>query len=151
MTPVLLTHPCDVDILARLHATSFTDLWSADWIARLMAQPGTYAYLVDGDVGGFILARVAGDEAEVLTLAVVPAARRRGIGTILLRAAAEKARQMGAETMFLEVAQANEAAKALYIRLGFAEVARRRGYYGDKVGDGGDAVILSVKLPLIWL
>ncbi|MBU6298293.1 MAG: ribosomal protein S18-alanine N-acetyltransferase [Alphaproteobacteria bacterium] len=148
MKPVLLIHPCDTEILARLHAASFADLWSAEWIARLMAQPGTYAYLAGGEAGGFVLARVAGDEAEILTLAVVPAARRRGVGTVLLQAAAERAHLMGAKTVFLEVAQANEAAKALYIRLGFTEIARRRGYYRDQSGNKGDAIILNVKLPL---
>jgi ribosomal-protein-alanine N-acetyltransferase len=149
MKTAVLTHSCDVDILARLHAASFADAWSAEWIGGLLAQAGTFACLTDGEDGGFILARAAGGEAEVLTLAVMPAARRRGIGTNLMRAAAHQAHQMGAEAMFLEVGEANEAAKALYARLGFAEVARRRGYYSDKNGGKGDAIILSVKLPLI--
>ena len=148
MKAVVLTHPCDVDMLATLHAASFANAWSAAWFGKLMEQPGTFACLASGESGGFILVRAAGDEAEVLTLAVTPAARRRGIGSALLAAAARRAREMGAETMFLEVGEANLPAKLLYARFGFHEVGRRRGYYASPDGGNEDALVLSVELPL---
>ena len=148
MKTVVLTHPCDVDMLAALHAASFPDAWSAEWIGKLMEQPGTFACLTSGESSGFVLVRAAGGEAEVLTVAVPPAARRRGIGSALLAAAARRAQQMGAQTLFLEVGEANLPAKLLYARFGFREVGRRRGYYASSDGGNEDAVVLSVELPV---
>ncbi|TCZ55290.1 GNAT family N-acetyltransferase [Roseicella aquatilis] len=87
---------------------------------------------------GFVLARAAGGEAEILTLAVLPAARRQGLGAALMAAALAGAAARGAEAMFLEVAAGNAAALPLYRGLGFAEVGRRRRYYPD----GADALVL---------
>lgn len=148
MKTVLLTPPCDVDILARLHATSFADAWSAEWIARLLALPGTFAFLADGECGGFVLVRTAGGEAEILTLAVAPAARRRGIGSALISAACRHAQEMGAAAMFLEVSRTNESAKALYTGLGFRKVGLRRGYYQEPGRSNEDALVFCAILPL---
>jgi ribosomal-protein-alanine N-acetyltransferase len=94
-----------------------------------------------------VISRVAGDEAEILTLAVSPAARRNGAGTALMNEAARHAWEYGARTMFLEVATSNEAAYALYSRLGFREVGRRKSYYAS----AEDALILRADLPLLPL
>jgi ribosomal-protein-alanine N-acetyltransferase len=147
MKTILLTSPCDVEALARMHATSFADAWSAEWIAKLLAHPGTFAFLVEGEAG-FIRARAAGGEAEILTLAVAPAARRRGIGSALISAACRQAQEMGADAMFLEVSRTNESAKTLYMRLGFREVGHRRGYYQEPGRSNEDALVLCGKLPL---
>ena len=82
------------------------------------------------------------DEAEILTLAVIPGQRRHGIGRALLRAATRRAEAMGAASMFLEVAVTNVAARALYATQGFAEAGIRRRYYAD----GTDALILRSTL-----
>lgn len=132
----------DAQALAALHAAAFAAPWDAQALARLLAQPGSIAVLAE--LQGFALLRVAADEAEILTLAVAPAARRRGIGSALVSQAAAKARDEGARTLFLEVAAINAAARALYARLGFAAAGRRRDYYGA----GQDALLLKVQLPL---
>jgi [ribosomal protein S18]-alanine N-acetyltransferase len=82
---------------------------------------------------------VAADQAEILTLAVVPAARRRGVGAALLQAVMQAAAARGAAALFLEVSTANDAARALYARAGFCEVGRRCRYYAD----GTDARVLT--------
>jgi ribosomal-protein-alanine N-acetyltransferase len=132
-------------MLAVLHAASFEDgqAWGPDAIALMLALPGAFALCAEaeadaGGLQGFVMARVAADEAEILTLAVPPPARRRGLGLALMRAALAEAAARGARAMFLEVAAGNEAARALYGALGFAEVGRRRRYYAD----GADAVVL---------
>jgi ribosomal-protein-alanine N-acetyltransferase len=87
------------------------------------------------------------DEAEILTLAVRPETRRRGIGARLVRAAAVRAADLGAERLLLEVAQDNVAARGLYARCGFIEVGRRRGYYARPGAAAADALTLALNLP----
>ena len=148
MNTVLLTPPYEPDAMARIHAASFADAWSAEWIASLLAQPGTFAFMDAERADGFVLARVAGGEAEILTLAVEPAARRRGIGSSLVSAACLQARELGARAVFLEVNHTNQPARSLYARLGFREVGRRRGYYQSPDGSSEDALIFRVEFPL---
>ncbi|BDG70842.1 hypothetical protein Rmf_07710 [Roseomonas fluvialis] len=95
-----------------------------------------------GDPVGFAMGRVAAQEAEVLTLAVHPAARRGGAGAALMRALMTAAAQRGASDMFLEVSEQNAAARRLYARLGATEAGRRRRYYPD----GSDALVLRLAL-----
>ncbi len=128
--------PGDADALAALHSAAFDHPWSAAEIAELAAQPGAFALLVEGR--GFILCRAVAGEAEILTLAVDPAARRLGVGRTLVEAAAGIAALADAETLFLEVADDNAAALALYGAAGFETVGRRRAYYAS----GADAVVM---------
>lgn len=126
-------------VLAALHATCFPQPWDAAAISALLVTPGTFAYAHDD---GFVLARAAAGEAEILTLAVTPAARGKGLGRRLLQAAINKAHQMGAGAMFLEVGVDNPAALALYAGLGFTKAGARKGYY-----HGVDALVLRLPLP----
>jgi [ribosomal protein S18]-alanine N-acetyltransferase len=130
-------------ILAAVHATAFPprERWSLDAISLQLALPGVFGFLHPR--GGMLLARVAGDEAEILTLAVEPRIRRRGVATALLTKVLAEARQRGARAVLLEVSVGNAAARALYGRAGFTEVGRRPRYYAD----GSDAIILRVELP----
>ena len=130
----------DIAALAALHAASFADAWSASFIRDLLGGPGVFAFVRQE---GFILARVAAGEAEILTLAVAPTARRRGAGRALVREAATHAQGLGADTLFLEVAKDNEAAQKLYAGVGFKPVGLRKAYYSGK-----DAQVLRAALPL---
>jgi ribosomal-protein-alanine N-acetyltransferase len=89
-----------------------------------------------------LLARVAADEAEILTIGVAPEARRLGVGRGLLAAAMRRAASAGAAAMFLEVASTNTPARALYENAGFVRVGRRARYYPN----GGDALVLRADL-----
>lgn len=137
--PVTMAH---APALAALHAAAFPprEAWGEDAMSLQLALTGTFG-LID-DRGGMLMGRVIAGEAEVLTLAVVPAARRQGIATALLRVARREAIARGGSVMFLEVATGNGAALALYRRDGFVEVGRRRCYYSD----GSDALVLRVAL-----
>jgi ribosomal-protein-alanine N-acetyltransferase len=73
---------------------------------------------------------------------VPPAARRRGIGRSLVAAACRRAEDSGAAAVFLEVAEDNPAARALYARCGFDPVGRRPGYYRRPSGAAVDALVL---------
>lgn len=140
--------PAHAEALAHIHASAFPEgeRWGAHAMALQLGLSGAFGWiaLVFGAArGGMILMRVAADEAEVLTLAVDPAARRRGIGRALLGRAAQTASARGARSLFLEVAATNAAARALYSGSGFVEVGRRRAYYRG----GADALILRASIP----
>lgn len=128
----------DAEGLAGLHAEAFAEAWSAAAIAGLIAD-GAIAFM---DEDGFILARAAAGEAEILTLAVRPSARRRGLGRALVEAAAAEVRAAGAESLFLEVAADNDPALVLYERCGFEQVGRRGAYYRRIGAPPMDALVL---------
>jgi ribosomal-protein-alanine N-acetyltransferase len=119
------------ETLAALHAKAFsaTRAWSAAEFASLLSQAGTS---VHGNADSFVLLRVVADEAEVLTLATEPQKRRQGLARAALAMGENAARTSGARIMFLEVAEDNTAAKALYAACGYAQVGRRPGYYLPK-------------------
>lgn len=129
------------DALAALHASSFTTPrpWSAAEFADLLRASGVFLLC---DTTGFLLGRVIADEAELLTVAVDPAARRQGTGARLVAAFATEARARGAVTGFLEVAASNAAAQALYRRAGWVEAGRRKRYYHAPDGSAEDALVL---------
>ncbi len=135
--------------LAHIHAAGFDEAWGADAIRDILAMPGSFGLMAlapDGEaIGGFVLARVAGDEAEILTIAVAAGSRRQGLGERLMDAAAASAVAAGAAALFLEVAEDNPGAIALYRKLGFATVGRRPGYY--RRGAGAVAA-LTMRLDL---
>lgn len=144
--------PPDPGALAALHgrAFQFPRPWSAIEFAALLADRGVLCHSVTGPGGGlagFGLIRVAGDEAELLTLAVEPAQRRHGHGRALLQALLTAAREAGAERVFLEVADSNAAARALYAAAGFHEAGRRRGYFRRPSGPPVDALVLCRPRP----
>jgi [ribosomal protein S18]-alanine N-acetyltransferase len=129
-------------VMAAIHADCFppAERWSAGSIAEQLELRGTFALVAQA--GGFVLARVAADEAEILTLGVARAARRQGFGTALVKAAAARAAGLGARTMFLEVSSQNTPARALYAACGFVRAGRRRAYYRDR----SDALVLRLEL-----
>ncbi|NHF73968.1 ribosomal protein S18-alanine N-acetyltransferase [Paracoccus xiamenensis] len=131
------------ETLARIHAASFTlpRPWSAAEFASLLRDPANFL-LTQG--AGFILGRTVLDEAELLTLAVSPHSRRRGLGSRLLQAFEDAAVARMASTAFLEVASDNSAARALYASANWQNAGRRRNYYAA----GIDAVVMRKDLPM---
>ena len=129
-------------VLAAIHAECFcvAARWDEAAIAAQLGLPGTFALL--DPAGALVLARSVAEQAEILTLAVAPALRRQGRARSLLRAAAARAAAAGAREIFLEVAEHNCAARALYSAAGYAVVGRRRRYYPD----GSDALVLRAPL-----
>lgn len=130
--------------LAALHARAFPEPWPETAFTELLARPETRLHEMDD---GFILTRRIMDEAEILTLAVDPTARRRGVGRRLVEAAAADLAQEGARRLFLEVAADNTAGQALYAATGFSGIGVRRAYY-RRPGGAVDALVLSRELKL---
>ncbi len=130
------------DELATIHAAAFTvpRPWTAAEIEALLTTTGTF--LVH-EAGGFLIGRAIAGEAELLTVAVHPEARRAGIARRLVDAFLGDAAMRGAVRVFLEVAADNRPARALYTSAGFTEAGRRRGYYSRPEGPAVDALILA--------
>lgn len=116
------------DELARLHSAGFTEgrPWQATEFESLLASPTCFLVSYDG---AFALGRAVGGEAELLTLVTHPTQRRRGLGRACLADFEAMARARHAFSAFLEVAEDNVAARALYDQAGYAGVAVRPDYY----------------------
>ncbi|MES1199175.1 MAG: ribosomal protein S18-alanine N-acetyltransferase [Pseudomonadota bacterium] len=128
--------------LAAVHARAFAPSWSAAEIEKLMANPASFALVAqEREVHGFVLAWAIVGESEILTLAVAPEHRRRGVGRALLDAAMAAAITRGASAMVLDVADDNAPARTLYERAGFTQAGRRPLYYHRAEGNV-DALIL---------
>lgn len=125
------------DVVA-LEAANQPRPWT-EQIFRDELEASNRAYMVAADdaVVGFGGVMVIGDEAHITNLLVDPDQRGKGIGKSLVVALIEAAVAGGARHLTLEVRTRNEAARALYSRLGLAPVGVRPRYYGDD-----DALIL---------
>jgi len=143
---------CDAAVLAALHRACFEDGWGDGAMGRILNMPGVSARLAvtaDGDgPAGFVIWRVAADEAEIITIGVRPGARGAGIGRYLVAAAEDGAATAGARRMTLEVAAGNAAGLALYGAAGYREVGRRAAYYRDRTGVAEDAVVMARPLAI---
>ena len=135
------------DALAALHARAFPVQrpWTEAEFAALLASP--HAVLLT-DPMGFLLGRVLAGEAEILTVAVDPAAQCQGRGRRLLEQFLADAIAHGATQAFLDVAEDNAPALALYARAGFSAVGRRRGYFTRRDGPAFDAILMARDLPV---
>jgi ribosomal-protein-alanine N-acetyltransferase len=147
---ILWASPEDAAELARLHAGLFEKAWDAESFARLLDHPASTSFLArvgePAEAAGFIVSRLAADEAEILTLGVRKDRQRHGIGRRLVEAMGRAAKKAEARRLFLEVGQGNAAALALYEGLGFREVGRRRGYYEHPGAPPEDALVLALSL-----
>ncbi|WP_375480624.1 ribosomal protein S18-alanine N-acetyltransferase [uncultured Jatrophihabitans sp.] len=139
----------DVDAVLPYEQGMFgAEAWSRASYRAELADRRARSYVFAEDPTGAALGwagvLVIGETAEILTVGVVPAARRAGLGRRLLGALLDLARQRGCVEVFLEVREDNAAARTLYESAGFAAVGVRRGYY-----DGGrvDAVTMRREIP----
>jgi ribosomal-protein-alanine N-acetyltransferase len=145
--------PADIDALVEIHAAGFRRGWSADEIEELVADQTVTSHVLRRESlfgarrpQGFILIRTVAGQAEVLTIAVAPAARGRGHGRALMEEALRSLYRDLVPEIFLEVDENNASAVSLYRSLGFVEVGRRKGYYGEEHGPGGTALVLRLQL-----
>ena len=136
----------DIDAIAALEAESFTNPWPREQIVWELTNSDVTRIFVVRDEGGvivaFCLCWVIFDELHINTLAVSPDYRRRGLATLLMQHVLAEAAREGALKATLEVRASNQAALALYERLGFRVTARRPGYYTNPQED---ALILWVE------
>ncbi|MCY6382765.1 N-acetyltransferase [Hoeflea prorocentri] len=143
--------PADCAEASIRHSEGFSRPWTDGEIEALLVQEPVFGFVARRPgkwqaSGGFVLARLVEGEAEILTLAVRPKNRRSGIGWRLMGAVLRHLRSEGAECLFLEVDEGNEAALSLYRRIGFTKVAERAAYYDE--GGGARTAALVMRLDL---
>jgi ribosomal-protein-alanine N-acetyltransferase len=132
----------DIPIIAALETVAFSDPWSQSSFESVLTEPAAYMAVArdanDG-IAGYVVAWFAADEGEIANLAVREPTRRRGIGAALLDGALAEGRRRGAQNLYLEVRESNEAARRLYASRGFEQIGRRKLYYRRPTED---AVVL---------
>ena len=156
--PVRLLVPADVPRVVALERVLFgPSAWSEGMIREELEASARWYVAIDGEallpgeVHQDVMSRCVayaglwfdGDVAQVMTIGVAPGAQRRGLGATLLTALADRARELGADSVLLEVRVDNAAAIALYERFAFTVVGRRRRYYQPE-----DVDAWTMQLPL---
>ena len=142
LSPIFNLRPLragDLDRIARLEQDLFgPSAWSYAMISAELGAPGRWYVVAEYDsktqAGGDLVVGYAGlwfdgDVAQIMTVGVALDARRRGVGRLLMTALIERAEQLGAHGLLLEVAVTNEPAIAMYQEFGFETVRVRKRYY----------------------
>lgn len=136
--------------VARLHAQLFDPPWSEESVRSLLDHPASTAFLaVIGNPKvpvGFVMAQLAADEAEILSIGVAKEWQHKGLGVRLMEGLMRAAKRAEAKRLFLDVAADNDGARGLYDRLGFLGTGLRRGYYTRPDGTKADALTLAITL-----
>lgn len=140
--------------LAEMHTRLFSPAWNEASMQETLSHPGSTAFLArvrDGadalpEPAGFVMGQLAADEAEILSIGVMPKFQRRGVGTLLIEGLARAAKRSEVKRLFLEVAADNQAAFELYRRCGFTAIGMRKGYYNRASGEPQDALALALSL-----
>ncbi|MBA4177014.1 MAG: ribosomal-protein-alanine N-acetyltransferase [Leptothrix sp. (in: Bacteria)] len=137
----------DLDAVVAVEARAYSHPWSRGNFTDSLAAGYLAEVLVDGagEIVGYLVAMHGVDELHLLNITVVPAAQGQGHGQALMAALHRHARRQGLATLWLEVRQSNQRARALYRRLGYTEVGLRRGYYPAAVRRE-DAVVMSLSV-----
>lgn len=137
-------------VIAALHGGCFPGVdesWDEHSVADILAMPGAFGFVgcINGEPAGFVLARLATDEAEIISIAVLHEWRRRGLASRLFERTVKRLAGLGCVRLFLEVATDNDAAGSFYRGQGLVEGGRRKDYY-RRAGGRTDALILRLDL-----
>ena len=117
--------------IAQLEKICFSDPWSEKSVAsELDNKLAFWLVAAEGDtVAGYIGSQTVIDETDMMNVAVHPDFRRKGIAEALVNTLVGNLKKMGSRCLTLEVRASNAPAIALYEKLGFAEIGRRKNYY----------------------
>ncbi|ODT48295.1 MAG: ribosomal-protein-alanine N-acetyltransferase [Pelagibacterium sp. SCN 63-126] len=136
----------DAPDLARIHGQSFYRGWPVEEFVQFLGDAASPVYIVCDArrrIAGFALIRNVLDESELLTIAVDPKWRGKGMGRALMQAVFADLMHSPARRMFLEVDEQNRAAIGLYEKLGFAAISSRKGYYPRPDGSSATALVMA--------
>ena len=136
--------------IAGLHAGLFDEPWDATAIAKLLEHPGATTLIAKAGFPkasvGFVMGQIAADDAEVLSMGVTKEWQANGLAKKLMEGLERALKRSGVKRLFLEVAEDNPSALAVYKTRGFAEITRRKAYYARTGGPAVDAIVMSKNL-----
>jgi len=136
----------DLDEVMAIERAIYSHPWTrGNFVDSLNAGYECRCLRLGAELLGYFVVMVAAQEAHLLNLSIDAGHQRRGLGSGLLRDAADLARRLGARNVFLEVRPSNRGAQALYTRFGFRKIGTRRGYYPAQAGRE-DAIVLTLPL-----
>lgn len=138
----------DAELLAAIHKECFPTYWNPDEFNNFFGVEGTHAFLViKGETPvGMMVYRAQFEQADIITIAVLPEHRKLGIARAMLEKSLAHMTKLGVETIFLDVEDGNQAAISLYEGYGFAYQRRRKLYYRQKDGSYTDALVMQKKI-----
>ena len=138
--------PEDLDMVVALEREVFLFPWTRGNFSDSL-QSGYHSLVLeqDGDVFGYGVMTIGAQEAHLLTLSIAARAQGKGWGERLLRHFIHIAREQRALTMFLDVRESNHIAARLYKRIGFTQIAKRKGYY-PAMGGREDSLVMELVL-----
>ena len=145
---LLPMHAAHLDAVMAIEVGAYAFPWSRGNFVDSLAAGYDARVLYDdaGDILGYFVAMAGVDEMHLLNITVAPPAWHQGHARFMLEALADLCRQRNANQLWLEVRESNERARAIYLRHGFTEVGKRRGYYPDAHGRREDAVVMSLAI-----
>lgn len=141
----------EAGILTGIHEECFPRYWNRQAFTDFFTVKNTFALLVEelnnaGAAIAMMVYRVAFEQADVLTIAVLPKWRRRGIAKLLVEQLLKDCREAGVKEIFLEVEDGNIAGLKLYEQAGFKNISRRKLYYQQLDGSLTDALVMAKKI-----
>jgi ribosomal-protein-alanine N-acetyltransferase len=138
----------DAPLLAALHGASFQRGWSSEEFERLLVEDNVVGdrAMAGSRLAGFVVSRMAADQAEILSIAVAPSYRGMGLARRMLGVHLRRLTSYGVVSVFLEVDEHNVPARRLYAGFGFSQVGRRNSYYATA---GGAAAALVLRRDLV--
>ena len=139
----------DAGRLASLHAEGFERGWGTGEFEQLLAERNVIGHVAESrfrSPRGFVLSRIAAEEAEILSIVVSLKARGRGVGALLLGQHLSALQHHGVRALFLEVEDGNRSAIALYHRYAFETVGKRGSYYKRADGSSPSALVMRRNL-----
>jgi [ribosomal protein S18]-alanine N-acetyltransferase len=134
----------DIPRIVEIERSSYADPWKENLFTGALGADGKYLFVDEQrkELAGYVVFEPVLDEGHITNLAVDKKYRGRGIATGLLNKVLDLAEELNVKSIFLEVKESNEAAKKLYSKFGFKQIARRKSYY-SAVNE--DALILRLE------
>jgi [ribosomal protein S18]-alanine N-acetyltransferase len=138
--------PTDLDAVVAIEREVFLFPWTRGNFGDSI-ESGYHCLILEqgGEVLGYGVMTIGAEEAHLLTLSIAAGSQRKGWGERLLREFIRIAKERLARTMFLDVRESNRAAARLYERIGFRQIAKRRGYY-PAMGGREDSLVMELVL-----
>ena len=127
----------DLNTIVEIENASMSSPWSLDSYKEALDSNHAFIMVADeaGVCVGFAVFYLTAPESELPDIVVSESYRGRGIGKLLLDASLRQLSLRGVDTVFLEVRVSNERARALYEKMGFEEIGRRKYFYSDPIED----------------